>query len=208
MSAPTDTLATCQVVLAQPPRRGRQGFDYAVAISAATVGARGLHMQKLTIPPATRARAHTHLGHETALYALSGVSGCLYGAALNQRLTLGEGAFCYIPPGVPHLPFNPSATEAAVVLIARTDPNDQESLVLLPDLDVIGARILANDASLPPLRLAGPGSDPAVQVIDNAADYTAVLARIAALMDAVPGTPEGAELDRLADLITRYEASH
>jgi uncharacterized RmlC-like cupin family protein len=36
---------------------------------------------------------------------------------------------------MPHLPYNPSTTESAVAVIARTDPNEQESVVLLPHLD-------------------------------------------------------------------------
>ena len=35
---------------------------------------------------------------------------------------------------MPHLPFNPGP-EPAVAVIARTDPNEQESVVLLPHLD-------------------------------------------------------------------------
>ena len=45
------------------------------------------------------------------------------------------GTFFYIPADVPHLPYNPSATEEVVAVIARTDPNEQESVVLLPELD-------------------------------------------------------------------------
>jgi uncharacterized RmlC-like cupin family protein len=41
---------------------------------------------------------------------------------------------------VPHLPYNASETEACVALIARTDPNEQESVVLLPELDAVRAR--------------------------------------------------------------------
>ncbi len=40
------------------------------------------------------------------------------------------------------------------------------------------------------------------------ADYEAALARIDALMDAEPGTPEGEELDILTDLVEHYEAKH
>jgi uncharacterized RmlC-like cupin family protein len=36
---------------------------------------------------------------------------------------------------MPHLPYNPSQTEACTAVIARTDPNEQESVVLLPDLE-------------------------------------------------------------------------
>ena len=40
------------------------------------------------------------------------------------------------------------------------------------------------------------------------ADYEAALARIDALMDTEPGTPEGEELDVLTDLVEHYEAKH
>ncbi len=39
------------------------------------------------------------------------------------------------PAGMPHLPYNPSETEVATAVIARTDPNEQESVVLLPHLE-------------------------------------------------------------------------
>jgi uncharacterized RmlC-like cupin family protein len=38
---------------------------------------------------------------------------------------------------VPHLPYNASSTEPCVAVISRTDPNEQESVVLLPELDAI-----------------------------------------------------------------------
>ena len=46
-----------------------------------------------------------------------------------------SGDFLYIPAGVAHLPYNPSATETCTAVIARTDPNEQESVVLLPELE-------------------------------------------------------------------------
>jgi HTH-type transcriptional regulator/antitoxin HigA len=39
-------------------------------------------------------------------------------------------------------------------------------------------------------------------------DYEAALARIDALMDAEPGTPEGEELDVLTNLVEHYEEKH
>lgn len=48
-----------------------------------------------------------------------------------------DGDFMYIPPGVPHVPVNASAAEPARAVVARTDPNEQESVVLLPDLDAL-----------------------------------------------------------------------
>ena len=45
------------------------------------------------------------------------------------------GDFLYIPADTPHLPYNSSQTKPATAVIARTDPNEQESVVLLPHLD-------------------------------------------------------------------------
>ncbi len=42
----------------------------------------------------------------------------------------------YIPAGMPHLPIN-RGPEEAIAVIARTDPNEQESVVLLPELDAL-----------------------------------------------------------------------
>jgi HTH-type transcriptional regulator / antitoxin HigA len=42
----------------------------------------------------------------------------------------------------------------------------------------------------------------------NEADYKAALMRVDALMDAEAGTPEGAELERLAAAIEAYEEEH
>ena len=47
-----------------------------------------------------------------------------------------------------------------------------------------------------------------IRAIRTEADYNAALARVDALMDADFGTPEGEELDVLADLIEHYEARH
>jgi HTH-type transcriptional regulator / antitoxin HigA len=47
-----------------------------------------------------------------------------------------------------------------------------------------------------------------IKPIRTEADYEAALARIDALMNAESGTPEGEELDVLADLVELYEARH
>jgi uncharacterized RmlC-like cupin family protein len=126
---------TCRLVRAGQTFTGKQGLDYAVGISAEAVGATGIHMQLVTIPPLTRARAHRHEAHETAIYTLGGSSGCWYGDMLDEHVMVAPGDFFYIPAGVPHLPYNPSETVPCVAVIARTDPNEQESVVLLADLD-------------------------------------------------------------------------
>ena len=135
-----DTPASaCRIIAPGEAYSGLQGLTYAVGISAESVGARGIHMQLVRIPPGGRAKAHKHEGHETAIYALSGVSCVWHGERLEHHSVVEPGSFCYIPANVPHLPYNPSATEEVTAVIARTDPNEQESVVLMPELDAVHA---------------------------------------------------------------------
>jgi uncharacterized RmlC-like cupin family protein len=127
----------CRKVDAGEAFLGKQGLMYSPAISAEAVGSRALHMQLVNIPPGGRARAHKHASHETAIYQLSGVSCVWYGQQLEHHYRVEQGEFLYIPADMPHLPYNPSATENAVAVISRTDPNEQESVVLLPELDAV-----------------------------------------------------------------------
>ena len=125
----------CSVIFAGGTYLGKQGLAYFAGISSATVGARGICMHLVTIPPGGRAKAHVHENHETAIYILNGESEMWYGEDLREHLVAGAGDFLYIPAGVPHLPVNRSQTEPCTAVIARTDPNEQESVVLLPELE-------------------------------------------------------------------------
>src|SRR5271163_588152 len=129
--------ATCLRLPAGAPFVGKQGLTYAPAISAETARASAIHMQLLTVPPGARAKAHKHEAHETAIYVLSGEVGMYYGAKLENHMVTRAGDFVYIPANMPHLPYNMSQTEPATAVISRTDPNEQESVVLLPQLDAI-----------------------------------------------------------------------
>jgi len=120
----------CVVLSADESFRGKQGFDYVGAISAQSVGATGICMHRLTIPPGGRAKPHLHAHHETVIYVLSGEAGMWHGRDLRQHLISRAGQFVYIPANVPHLPYNRSMTEPCVAVLARTDPNEQESVVL------------------------------------------------------------------------------
>jgi uncharacterized RmlC-like cupin family protein len=113
---------------------GKQGFSYFEGISAQSVGSVGICMHMLVIPPGKRAKAHMHEAHETAIYILSGEAITYYGDRLQHRMVNTAGDMVYIPAGVPHLPMN-IGTVPCTALITRTDPNEQESVVLLPELD-------------------------------------------------------------------------
>ncbi|SFB51656.1 Uncharacterized protein, RmlC-like cupin domain [Rhizobium sp. NFR07] len=125
---------TCRIVKPGSPFEGKQGLSYFEGISAQSVGSAGICMHLLTMPPGARAKAHLHQSHETAIYVLTGSAHTWYGDRLENHVVLHAGEMMYIPAGIPHLPANASDSPTTAV-IARTDPNEQESVVLLPELD-------------------------------------------------------------------------
>ena len=128
-----------RVVRAGEGYAGRQGLAYSAGVSAESVGAQGLCLHSLTIPPGGRAKAHRHESHESAIYTISGRCEVWWGAGLAHRDEVGPGDFVYIPAGVPHLPINRGA-EPVCAVVARTDPDEQESVVLMPELDAVPDR--------------------------------------------------------------------
>ena len=134
---PGSAMPTCHLLRAGESFQGKQGLFYAPAISAETVGSQAIHMQIVILPPGARAKAHKHEHHETAIYALNGISHMWYGEQLEHHAIVRPGDFLYIPADMPHLPYNPSATDTVTAIIARTDPNEQESVVLLPHLEAL-----------------------------------------------------------------------
>jgi uncharacterized RmlC-like cupin family protein len=121
---------TCHVIRPKDTYHGKQDLDYFAGISAQSTGAEGICMHLVTIPPGTQAAAHYHEHHETAIYVLSGEAGVRYGDGLREHLTVRAGEFLYIPANVPHQPYNASDSVPCVAVLARTDPNEQESVVL------------------------------------------------------------------------------
>ncbi len=126
-----------RIVRGHETYQGKQQLTYSAGVSTQSVGSRRLGLHTLVIPPGGRAKAHLHENHESAIYLLSGEAEMWWGEALNHHQVLMAGDFVYLPAGVPHLPANPSQTEPATAVVARTDPNEQESVVLRPDLDVL-----------------------------------------------------------------------
>ena len=126
-------------VLVQPGQaaEGRTGVTYAAGISATTAGASGLCLQLASLPPGARARAHRHDEHESAAYVIEGDMVMWFGEQLEHKLVARAGDFIYIPDGVPHLVLNASDSEPAVAVLARTDPNEQEDVTELPELDAL-----------------------------------------------------------------------
>ena len=116
-----------------PLDHSKQGLGYFVGISAESAGAKALRAHLVEIPPGGRAKAHLHEAHETAIYLLEGEVRTYHGEGLRDSTVSAAGEFLYIPAGMPHLPVNASDTVRALALLARM--NEQESVVLLPELD-------------------------------------------------------------------------
>lgn len=106
-----------------------QRLPYFVGVSADTVGARGLSMHLVVIPPGARAAPHMHEGYETAIYVLEGRVETRYGANLSESVISEAGQFLFIPPGVPHEAINLSDTKPARAVVARNDAREQERVV-------------------------------------------------------------------------------
>jgi|SRR5919201_1607206 uncharacterized RmlC-like cupin family protein len=123
----------CRVVRTGDSTPTAQGPSYARGISAESVGARGICMHLGSMPPGGAAHPHLHEHHETAIFVLSGRAGVDYGPSLEHHVDVEAGDFVYIGAGVAHRPFNLSDSEPVEYVVARTDPNEDESVVLLPD---------------------------------------------------------------------------
>lgn len=124
----------CQKLRPSGTYDGKQGFSYFEGIARETTGSQAICMHILKIPPGGRAKAHLHENHETAIYVLEGSAVMYWGERLQHLMESAAGDLIYIPAGVPHLPVNTSESEV-VAVIARTDPHEQESVRLLPDLE-------------------------------------------------------------------------
>jgi uncharacterized RmlC-like cupin family protein len=119
------------VVVVRPASEtmSRQHLPYYVGISETTAGAKNISMNLIVIPPAGAAEPHLHKGYETAIYLLKGRVATRYGHKLEKSIICQEGDFILIKPDVPHQPVNLSVTEPAPAIVARNDPNEQESIV-------------------------------------------------------------------------------
>lgn len=127
MSSKRDDIVTIRTASTAMTKQGLPNF---FGVSGASAGSTGIAMNLVVIPPGGRANAHYHAGFETAIYLLKGRVKTLYGRGLRRSVINEAGDFIFIPPDVPHQPFNLSETEEALALVARNDPDEQESVVL------------------------------------------------------------------------------
>ena len=128
---PDSARGACVVIRASETYGGKQGVILSTGISRTTAGARALCMHVVTLPPLRRGTPHVHDGHESAIWMAAGEAEVWHGPGLSGRTVIRSGDFLYIPPGTPHLPVNRSETDTMIAVVARTDPEEQESVVVL-----------------------------------------------------------------------------
>jgi uncharacterized RmlC-like cupin family protein len=107
-----------------------QRLPYFVGVSEETAGAKGLSLNLVVVPPGGAAEPHFHKGYETAIYVLEGRVETRFGPGLQESVISEAGEFVFIPADLLHQAINLSQTEAARAIVARNDPNEQESVVL------------------------------------------------------------------------------
>lgn len=86
-------------------------------------------MHMVIIPPGGSAAPHIHDGYETALYVIKGRAETRFGEGLSESVINEAGDFIFIPANVPHQPVNISDTDEVIAIVARNDPNEQESVI-------------------------------------------------------------------------------
>ena len=121
---------TLKIVRPEVGTKTKQELPYFIGISEKTVGAKGLSMNLVIIPPGSSPKPHYHKEYETAIFMLKGEVKTFYGEELKESCITKEGDFVYIPPGLPHQPLNLSSSESAVAIVSRNDPNEMENVVL------------------------------------------------------------------------------
>ena len=101
------------------------------AVSTSMTGSAGLWMGIAELPTGHATEVHHHGESETGVLVLDGVTRWWYGPDLTEHVVAERGDFVYVPAGAVHVEENPSATEIARIVVART--SGEAIVVNLPD---------------------------------------------------------------------------
>lgn len=125
-------MSTDQIITVRPKETfiSKQQLPNFEGISAQTAGTKHLCMHLVVIPPGGKAIAHYHNGYETTIYIIKGRAETRYGEKLEHSSINEAGDFLFIPANLPHQPINLSETDEVIAVVARNDPNEQESVVI------------------------------------------------------------------------------
>jgi 4-hydroxyphenylpyruvate 3-dimethylallyltransferase len=123
-----------QVIAPEMAYEGKQKMGLVAGVCTQTVGSTALCMHVAAMPPRSKGAVHMHDEHESSLYVTEGTTRTYFGQNLEHYVDSKAGELVYIPAGMPHLAAN-LMSEPAKGVLARTDPNEQESVRLLPHLE-------------------------------------------------------------------------
>lgn len=127
---------TCRVIRSGEAYQGKQGLTYLRGLTGETVGSKAICMTILVLPDKSRAKTHMHRDVETAVYIVDGGFEMFFGPGLSEHVEFAAGDYVYIPADMAHLVMNRSGSPATA-LVAHTAANDQEGIVLMPELDAL-----------------------------------------------------------------------
>jgi uncharacterized RmlC-like cupin family protein len=103
------------------------------AISGGLTGSQHLWMGGNTVHPGQKSADHHHGEADSGIYIVSGHPRFVFLVdGKEEHIDAAPGDFVYVPAWVPHREENPSPYEEAVVVLARSTP--EEIVVNLPSL--------------------------------------------------------------------------
>ena len=109
------------------------GMQRYAAISGGLTGSQHLWMGGNTVLPGQKSADHHHGEADSGIYIVSGHPRFVFLVdGKEEHIDAAPGDFVYVPAWVPHREENPSLYEEAVVVLARSTP--EEIVVNLPSL--------------------------------------------------------------------------
>ena len=109
------------------------GMRRYAAISGSLTGSQHLWMGGNTVHPGQKSADHHHGEADSGIYVVSGHPRFAFLVdGREEHIDAAPGDFIYVPAWVPHREENPSPYEEAVVVLARSTP--EEIVVNLPSL--------------------------------------------------------------------------
>jgi uncharacterized RmlC-like cupin family protein len=109
-------------------------------VSRSRGGSSQISLGTVVMPPGGISKAHVHETYELVVGVVEGLAASLMGAGL-EPVVQGPGDFLFIPGGVPHVAVNLSTVHRVVAIEARADPEFNNDVVLLPELDAAAIEI-------------------------------------------------------------------
>ena len=116
------------------------GLALMTGVGPKITSATKLWFGKARNPPGFRSLPHHHGEAETGAYLLFGRARIYFGKDYQEFVDMAEGDFMFVPPFLPHLEANMSATEELPRLACRTPENFVVNSADIEDAALAGYR--------------------------------------------------------------------